>query len=226
MRYIAKHDEPKKFRDWKALANEDWKPSFDILQNPEKTVLKESLLDEQGYICCYCETYIDVDTCHIEHFCPQSSSQSRSRALDIDYNNMHCSCDGTDENESKKIIGLHCGKKKDDDFFKGLISPLSKECQNRFIYPPTGEIGPADDEDIAAKRTIELLALDLPKLRSLRKAAIDAFLDPQIDDDEFIAFLHLSLQRNTERKFTPFISTIEYTFREFVHSPASHPPRE
>ena len=54
MRYIQKSQEPSSFAQWKALANEDWQPTWENLQNPEKNLLKEALLSEQYYVCCYC----------------------------------------------------------------------------------------------------------------------------------------------------------------------------
>lgn len=36
MRYILKFHEPTEYKDWKALRNDDWEPSWDNLMNPEK----------------------------------------------------------------------------------------------------------------------------------------------------------------------------------------------
>ena len=36
MKGIFKNPEPQSFTDWKAQENEDWKPTFNIFQNPEK----------------------------------------------------------------------------------------------------------------------------------------------------------------------------------------------
>ncbi len=55
MKHIKKNQEPEKFTNWKALENDDWKPSWDDnFQTPEKPVVHDALLKEQGYICCYC----------------------------------------------------------------------------------------------------------------------------------------------------------------------------
>ncbi|MDM8565414.1 hypothetical protein QUF74_07150 [Candidatus Halobeggiatoa sp. HSG11] len=54
MKYINKGKEPIEFAEWKGLANENWQPSYDDLQNPEKTIVRTALMEEQGYICCYC----------------------------------------------------------------------------------------------------------------------------------------------------------------------------
>ena len=62
MKYIIKSTEPQSIIDWKNLANDDWQPSWDNLMNPQKGTLRESLVEEQGYICCYCQQRIDTST--------------------------------------------------------------------------------------------------------------------------------------------------------------------
>jgi hypothetical protein len=49
MRYINKGEEPESFTTWKALANEDWTPTYDDLRGQEKTDLYNALLREQGF---------------------------------------------------------------------------------------------------------------------------------------------------------------------------------
>ncbi|MBC6424384.1 MAG: hypothetical protein GDA38_25045 [Hormoscilla sp. SP12CHS1] len=54
MKYIKKGEEPESLTAWKALANEDWTPSYDLLSGREKTDVYNTLLQKQGFICCYC----------------------------------------------------------------------------------------------------------------------------------------------------------------------------
>lgn len=75
MKGVSKIVEPAAFADWKAKANDEWQPSYDILQNPEKQILHESLLAEQGWVCCYCGRHISRLDSHIEHFRPQESRE-------------------------------------------------------------------------------------------------------------------------------------------------------
>lgn len=116
MKFIIKGNEPKEFKDWKDLANEDWQPTYDILSNPEKNAVKKSLMAEQGYICCYCERRLEDNDSHIEHLKPQSNP-----AVDpLDYGNMLCSC----QDQIKKGEPRHCGNLKDDWYDEEmLISP-------------------------------------------------------------------------------------------------------
>ena len=73
MRYIRKGDEPESLANLKALTNEDWKPTYeDDCRGEVKTQLHNALLQEQGYICCYCGMAIAKEDSHIEHLKPRS----------------------------------------------------------------------------------------------------------------------------------------------------------
>jgi hypothetical protein len=71
MKHVTKGAAPQEFETWKALANADWQPTYDNLCNPEKRVLHESLLREQGWVCCYCGQAVALHDSHVEHFRPQ-----------------------------------------------------------------------------------------------------------------------------------------------------------
>ncbi len=74
MKHVQKNNEPLVFSDWKALANEDWHPTYDDLSGETKKAVKKALMQEQGYLCCYCERQIDDDDSHIEPFLEESLS--------------------------------------------------------------------------------------------------------------------------------------------------------
>ncbi|WP_225896261.1 retron system putative HNH endonuclease [Amazonocrinis nigriterrae] len=88
MKYINKNEEPSKFTCWKALENDDWKPSWNVFQAPEKPIVHDALLKEQGYICSYCGMRITRETSHIEHLKPRSSYPH----LALEYTNLIASC--------------------------------------------------------------------------------------------------------------------------------------
>ncbi|KWR88168.1 hypothetical protein [Cupriavidus sp. IDO] len=48
MRYILKGLPSAEFEAWLGLATEDWQPTFDQLQNPQKRILQQALIQEQG----------------------------------------------------------------------------------------------------------------------------------------------------------------------------------
>lgn len=101
MKHIIKHQEPSEFLQWKANATEDWQPSYAQLSGSIKNSVKQALITEQGYLCCYCECRLRDEDSHIEHFRPQHNSSIDS----LDYSNLLCSC----QNNLKKGEPRHCG---------------------------------------------------------------------------------------------------------------------
>jgi len=204
VKYIKKSHEPSEFSEWKAQKNENWEPSYGILGGVEKQALKQSLMKEQGFLCCYCENRIDENDSHIEHIRPQKAFPEYS----LEYENLLCSCG----NKNKKGEPLHCGIKKDDWFDKDLlVSPLKEDCVQYFKFLPDGSIRAANEER-AADMTIEKLGLDIPKLRAFRRSVIAPFLDPSLTQEEFKKFVASYLTSDEEGVFSPFHMTIQQMF--------------
>ena len=176
MKHITKGTEPPEFTDWKSKDKmAPRRPNWKRVSSELKTVILKSLLREQGFICCYCESRITMDDSHIEHLRPRS----RYRDLQFDYNNLLCSC----LREQTPGEPDHCGPKKANWFDEHmLISPLQQGCETRFRFTANGEVHPRSRSDVAAATTISRLALDLPKLNALRGAAIDALHDLPVSD--------------------------------------------
>jgi uncharacterized protein (TIGR02646 family) len=209
MKYVEKHQEPEAFTRWKALANEDWQPTYEDLRGDTKASVKGALIQEQGYICCYCERRLNEGDSHIEHFQPQSDP-----AVDpLDYGNLLCSC----QNQIKKGEPRHCGNLKGDWFDSELlISPLDPDCENRFSFEGDGLIKPAEQHDRAARETITRLGLDLPKLNGLRAGAIEPFLDDSLTHDELSRFVSGYLTMGADGRFSEFWTTIKYLFGDYA----------
>ncbi len=204
MKYISKRPEPDELTRWKSLANNDWIPTYDELSGKEKAAVKTALMEEQGYICCYCERRLSERDSHIEHFKPQSDP-----AVDpLDYQNLLCSC----QNQLKKGEPRHCGNLKEDWFDENLlVSPMSEECEQSFTFHHDGTIHPSNGNQ-KAKTTIKKLGLDLPKLNSLRAAAIEPFLDEELDESELNEFVEHYLQIDSNGRFEEFWTTIKNLF--------------
>ena len=170
MKHITKEPPPADFEAWKGQANENWQPTYDDLQNPEKRNLHRALLAEQGSVCCYCGRSIGLDDSHIEHFRPQE----RYAALQLDYANLHASC----LRGQQRTMPRHCGHAKDNRFDEAQhIAPADATCERRFMYTLRGEIIPTDPDDNRARYVTELLALDAPALRHLREEVLSRTLD-------------------------------------------------
>jgi uncharacterized protein (TIGR02646 family) len=233
MRYINKGEEPESFTTWKALANEDWTPTYDDLRGQEKTDLYNALLREQGFICCYCgmritrdlsdigedTSVVNRDTCHIEHLKPQSIYPE----LALEYKNLLASCQAERNQAERNQVPpppVRCGYKKGDWYDENLIvSPLDANCVDYFRYSASGEILPTDapDKQAAAKTTIEKLGLDIDKLRAMRNEAIDGALlaIEGLTDEEIQLFAQGLEQLNDKGKYQPFCFVSAYILNQY-----------
>ena len=237
MHRISKGEEPRHFTDWKNKFRTDngREPTYDDLRGTaEYYHLKRSLLEEQGYICCYCEKAIgrgsDAKDCNIEHFMPRHPD---SRCLsseecqicsnaELDYSNLFASC-LVEKQESTD----HCNHKKDNWFdFKCCISPASAEIEGIFGFRLNGKIF-AVDNNPAAEAMKQHLNLDTYILQEQRKAAYDTVLETEFTNEELedadlledeqylldtIAYYE---QKDENGKYTPFTSMITYCLREY-----------
>lgn len=201
MKHVIKGAAPAIFDAWKAMANEDWVPTYAGLQNPEKLALQKSLLAEQGGVCCYCGREISEVDSHIEHFRPQTEHED----LALDYSNIFASC----IRETSPGAPLHCGHAKGDECDEEtLISPLEPDCEARFLYTLSGEISPRDPTDAQAKYMQELVKLDIPFLRNRREEVLKRTFDVDFLDSatelELQALRDAFLNRNGEGKLQSF----------------------
>lgn len=165
MRNYAKQSPPSEFHGWQE-ARSTWE-SFahtPAVYGPTK----ESLLREQNYLCCYCESSITASHCHIDHFQPRNGlwgDPSRT----FDYANLACSCNGGSGQNS------HCGHYKGSQFDRArFINPSLENNSGRFYsYTPDGRISAAlalqpRDSD-RASYMIRILHLDCPRLSNMRR---------------------------------------------------------
>lgn len=201
MKYILKKSEPESFTDWKSAKGRE----YNDLINPIKGDVKKSLLVEQGYICCYCESKISKENSHIEHL--KAKDKDKFPELQLDYNNILCSC----QKQLSKSEPRHCGNSKVNDIIS--ITPLDINCESKFKYNGNGTIEPTDK---ASEETISILKLDIDKLNALRNKAIEPFIiDPitfeaiSLEESKLFAEDYLK-QKNG--KFGEFYTTIKYLF--------------
>ena len=173
MKYIQKQEVPPEFLEWQAKSNENWQADWDNFQNPEKRIVHQSLLTEQGYICCYCQRRISLNDSHIEHFKPKDKKYYPELALD--YSNLLSSC----QKERQKREPRHCGSLKDNWYDEKLtVSPLKENCIEYFHYAIDGQIIPNKQKDKleAAQITIDKLGLNIPNLIRERRGVIETII--------------------------------------------------
>jgi uncharacterized protein (TIGR02646 family) len=117
LKQIKKRIEPKSLTEYRSsISNSELEKSHIYEDFREKTKegcsedesynLRKQLLEEQGYICCYCMSRIDCHNSKIEHFKPQTKYKN----FQIDYQNLFIACSG---GEGKKRKEQCC------DSFKG-----------------------------------------------------------------------------------------------------------
>ena len=215
MKYIQKQKEPSSLTAWnRKQAKKDSISNWSSFTKSVKNEVYQSLLEEQGYICCYCGISISRKNCHIEHYRPKSKYQD----LTFEYTNLIASCQG--EDEIKPTRPVHCGHKKtnwfDEEF---MLSPLKPDCASYFRYSGAGDILPANDpkKETAAETTIEHLALNINKLRKMRRIAVDAVLEAiEGLNNEEIEQLAKGYQKvDSQGKNTPFVGAIAYFLDQF-----------
>ena len=196
MKRIVKDGEPRDFAEWKKTDRMAHRPRWKKVPSPIKEKVHESLMREQGFICCYCEVSVARDNSHVEHFRPKVKNPE----LQLDYENLLCSC----QRELSPGEPRHCGSKKGSWFDENLIvSPIAPGCEGRFRFTANGDIFPCLDDDAGAKATIQRLGLDLPKLRDLRAAAVDALY--RLSRTE----IGRLLERRPDGRFPEFYTTIK-----------------
>jgi len=201
MKYIKKGNEPQNFITWKSNASN----TYSNLRNPIKADLKNALLLEQGYICCYCESKISSNNSHIEHLDPQCNNNSN----DLEFTNLLCSC----QNKLFKGEPRHCGNSKDNKNIP--ITPLMEGCEEKFTYTADGQI---QHTDLTSQKTIKYLKLDIDKLNKLRESAIDSilYLDP-IEKNELLSEKDIKVfaqdyLKIKDSQYNEFHTTIKYLF--------------
>jgi uncharacterized protein (TIGR02646 family) len=169
MRRIAKTNSPPELVKWVA-DNRDLNHAYpDLLGTEAHRKLKETLLSEQGHLCAYTGRNINPDSSHVEHLKPQTACAEWE---DVEYRNV-VACFPADGGNAAHGYGapLKGGWWIERQF----VSPLSDECERRFVFSWSGHVYPSPEEDLAARTTILKLGLDNEALRDLRHARIRGF---------------------------------------------------
>ena len=214
MKYIEKGEPPKEFEDYKKTPEASFSDLGKEKNCSIKRILKESLLAEQGYICCYCGNRIGRGNSSIEHFMPKD--ENLYPELQLEYSNLLASCRIGDSKRSKKELfegkkfPLNCDVKKDNNIIS--VSPLDPNCESLFTYDEEGNIYGLTK---AARYAIEILGLNNAYLVHERKAAIDAY--SVIEDasvlEEDLEYLS---KKDEEGKFKPFCFAVIYYIKNYM----------
>ena len=174
-----------------------------------KDEVKQSLLDEQGYLCCYTGKRIEMETSHIEHLKPQTLSLRYGDHDDVNYQNMLAAYPKQlieKDKETGKSKGVNCefGAQIRGDK-ELLVTPLQENCEQKFSFDEFGDIFPAHENDDAAKTTIEVLKLQHKDLIAGRKAVIDGILlADYLTEAQVRTAAERAMERDGENRFKQF----------------------
>ncbi|NOQ35418.1 MAG: TIGR02646 family protein [Methylococcaceae bacterium] len=152
MRKITKGTEPLTLTNYRAsiatenrhdrtVYNDFPHKSKDGCKNNESGNLRKNLLEEQGYVCCYCMSRIACKNSKIEHFKPQEEYRDRQ----INYQNLFIACEGKDNIQGNE----HCDTKKADKELSAVN--LLTHIEESIAYKTMGKIysdNPEIDDEI------------------------------------------------------------------------------
>ncbi|MDX1909418.1 MAG: retron system putative HNH endonuclease [Bacteroidia bacterium] len=218
MKHIVKSTEPPTFAAWKtthaahiASIGNDARALWDYWgqhHGGAKNDLKHQLLDDQGFICCYCMQGIQHDpNTSIEHVEPKSSDP---QALAFDWNNLLAACNGSrPDPQPRELI---CDAEKGNQFIK--VSPLHVTCESQFEFKQLD--GAISGKTTDAVDTIAILNLNASKLKRLRSAVIAQELEETTDPVVAASRIPALLTKSSTGRFSPFclalISFLKFEF--------------
>lgn len=184
---------------------------FDNIPNAAKEKLKQNLLSEQGYICCYCMRRIPEKSSpymKVEHY----KCQDHFQDLQLDYRNLLGACTGNEGQPQK----LHtCDTKKANESL--TINPLNTNpsCETLFKFNSEGEMSSISDNEAVNKQINAILNLNMQSLKDARKEVYYVIQErvraeskrTKKDKSAFVKFLNQELQvwqSRTDGKFRPY----------------------
>lgn len=226
MKRIIKKEPPHELRTWfiGQPENENGERincTYDDMPGEVKILVKQSLLEEQGYLCCYTGIRISDKRSHVEHFKPQSESRAARVAGekdydDVEYANLLAAYPGVYQPQAP--YGAHAKADWYDSDL--LLNPLDENCERRFQFTQFGKIKPASETDEGAKETIKKLGLDHDSLDDLRRKAIEEALyrkNKPLSEKQLESFIDRYCEADAHSKhIRPFCFVIQQAARNLL----------
>ena len=178
---------------------------------------KQVLLEEQGYICCYCGCRIENingDKAISEHLLPISG---RGRNKLASYDNLLISCSGDQKiDTSNSLYGvdrLHCDASKGNEEIP--VTPLIPDCDKQFQYTIDGKISGLTQD---AKDTVRILNLDCVLLRLRRQSAMEILMqDGEILSEEELATMKDIFElKDANGRYEPYCTAVIRCIEEYL----------
>lgn len=191
---------------------------WDKLQKNHKEKLQNTILEEQGYICAYCNRRIhkgnpeDDEQLRIEHIEPKSIYPDKT----FDYYNMVGVCYG-DQREKERVKppqSLHCDVKKGYyEIPKGLF-PTNSDIEINVRYDAEGMMKSADDNINTAIN--DVLNLNCTKLLRARKNVLSPLVELVETKEEARKFIN-DYRTKKNGAFKPSAGVIISYLRNFFN---------
>lgn len=216
MKHITKQQPPEELIAWThaRAVDDDGRPmawGYDDMPGPVRQSVKNSLLREQGGLCCYTGRRITNDSSHIEHLKPQEICQNHE---DTDYNNLLAAYPAWNS-PHECPYGAHAKRNWYDQYL--FISPIRDDCEVRFRYRFNGKISPARPEDQAACETVIRLNLDHKELKQMREAAIHTTLfEQRLGKNQVKRLMEAMDGRDGDGNFRQFCFAIKQACSEYL----------
>lgn len=230
MKYIEKGNSPQPFEDWKnqeekigqlkywdtcsldgEIRKDETKDEGVFYYSKEE--LRQALLEEQGFICCYCNRRIENKDYGqtgtvIEHLLPKHDEKYPE--LTFEYLNLLASCRGG--NEDRPPENRFCDAAKGNKEIN--IHPLMSDCETHFSFTLNGKIKTNSEK---AEQTLKVLNLDCDKLNNLREEFLLGFEIETLTKEEAITMLRNLENRNNQNQFIEFGSMLKDAVKRFYN---------
>lgn len=177
---------------------------WESIKTAKKNILRNMILKEQGFICCFCGSKIgnvlngniilqesvrpNQHNIRMAHITPRSSCLCSQ----LDYQNICASCN------AEGGTHIHCDISQDSCVLP--ITPLQENCLSYFYFNSLGRINPnpnlSNDEQAKAFETIKILNLNSDNLEISRREIIEEFEDAfsdVLENDELYNELYTKL---------------------------------
>lgn len=208
MKYIKKGESPQSLEEYKKTEGASYE---DLNKNHTwiKREIKNSLITEQGGICCYCGTRIEQTDSVIEHFKPKA--RDLFPELQLEYSNLLASCFGGQiDKRTNRRFPLCCDASKKYRVIE--VSPTDPDCESCFKYDDEGNIYGTTPE---ARHAIQILNLNNEVQKNRRRAAIQVYsnLPEETDWQDEIRFLSA---RDRNGLYQPYCFAAIYYIKNFL----------
>lgn len=205
MKYIKKGIEPASLTEFRAAGGKH----FDDYRG--KVELSRKLMEEQGFICCYCMQRIKPETVHIEHWKPQSLFPE----FQLNYKNLLAVCDG---NEGQPKHLQHCDRRKGNTGI--TVNPMEPQCESFVKFGTNGEVY-SDDETVSRELT-GVLNLNNQALVINRKNVLDFVIRKLMAENREGAWSKAVLRKEirkwedtgTDGKYEPFCRIVIFHLKK------------